>query len=111
MSPTWLTPSSRIRPAQEPGCAPASNRGAGVGDEDRRDGELELIGQPRGQELREHRGPALDHQLADAPGGEIGEQPAQVHHPEPIGARGRPDDDRHTGQPLGDTGGAAASGT
>ena len=54
-------------------------RSLGVADEHRRDGQLQLVDEVLGEELRVHRAAALDHQPLDAPRGEVGAERAHLH--------------------------------
>ena len=50
-----------------------------VPDEEGRHHQVHLVGQPLGEELRQHRAPALDEQALDAPLGQVGAHPRHGH--------------------------------
>ena len=51
----------------------------GVADEDRRDGQLQLVDDVLGEELRVDGAAALDHQPLDAARGEVAAERAHLH--------------------------------
>ena len=69
--------------------------GPRVADEERRDHQVQLVGEVGGEELGVHRAAALDHQPADAAGVQVLAHPPHVHglaavdhgrdRPEPLG--------------------------
>ena len=53
-------------------------RRGGVADEHRRHRQVKLVGEPLGEELREHAAAALDHQPPHSPGRQVGEHRGQA---------------------------------
>ena len=72
MSPIWRTSASVARRSGFHGKQPSlTNRGPGVADEERGDGQLQLVGEVLGEELRVHLAAALDHQPLHAARAEV----------------------------------------